>query len=485
ATDAAREGVNLQNHCYDLFHFDIPWNPGRLEQRNGRIDRKLQKHHEVNCSYFVLPQRAEDRVLDVLVQKTRRIHEELGSLSPVVEQRISHALQWGISHRDAERLSQTLQNADQEQNGVRVRTLRLELGHDEADARLARLRRNLDELRELLEKSRRWIGFEEPHFRDALSASLETLGVGRLHEQDGAGRWRIPHLHERKGADPSWAATLDSLRAPRKAGQSPAEWRREAPIRPVVFSDPGNLDGEVVHLHLEHRVVQRLLGRFLSMGFRDDALSRACVLRCDEAQPMVVLLGRLSLFGERGARLHDKVLAAAAQWFEPEQREALHPLPEDEREQVLQRVEKALAQPRLMHSAEALQKRLRACAAADVAALEPLLQRNAAQLRRQAERELGKRADAEARAMSKILEEQRARIRKRQDELETTGAQRELAFDADEKRQLEADRKHWLARLDAIAEELASEPERVRASYGVKAARVEPVGLVYLWPLTG
>jgi superfamily II DNA/RNA helicase len=42
ATDAAREGVNLQGHCADLFHFDIPWNPARMEQRNGRIDRALQ-----------------------------------------------------------------------------------------------------------------------------------------------------------------------------------------------------------------------------------------------------------------------------------------------------------------------------------------------------------------------------------------------------------------------------------------------------------
>ncbi len=39
ATDAAREGVNLQNHCKRLVHFDVPWNPGRMEQRNGRIDR--------------------------------------------------------------------------------------------------------------------------------------------------------------------------------------------------------------------------------------------------------------------------------------------------------------------------------------------------------------------------------------------------------------------------------------------------------------
>ena len=43
ATDAAREGLNFQAHCADLFHFDLPWNPGRIEQRNGRIDRKLQR----------------------------------------------------------------------------------------------------------------------------------------------------------------------------------------------------------------------------------------------------------------------------------------------------------------------------------------------------------------------------------------------------------------------------------------------------------
>ena len=40
--DAAREELNLQAHCFNLFHFDVPWNPSRLEQRNGRIDRKLQ-----------------------------------------------------------------------------------------------------------------------------------------------------------------------------------------------------------------------------------------------------------------------------------------------------------------------------------------------------------------------------------------------------------------------------------------------------------
>ena len=53
ATDAAREGLNLQTHCWNLFHFDVPWNPSRLEQRNGRIDRKLQPQPQVYCHYFV------------------------------------------------------------------------------------------------------------------------------------------------------------------------------------------------------------------------------------------------------------------------------------------------------------------------------------------------------------------------------------------------------------------------------------------------
>jgi superfamily II DNA/RNA helicase len=71
ATDAAREGVNLQNHCQHLIHFDIPWNPSKLEQRNGRIDRKLQRAPLVWCHYFVLDDRPEDRVMDVLVKKRR------------------------------------------------------------------------------------------------------------------------------------------------------------------------------------------------------------------------------------------------------------------------------------------------------------------------------------------------------------------------------------------------------------------------------
>jgi len=92
-TDAAREGINLQARCSDLFHFDLPWNPAVLEQRNGRIDRKLQPAPEVHCRYFVYAQRSEDVVLEALARKTELIREQLGSVGQVLADRLSDCLE--------------------------------------------------------------------------------------------------------------------------------------------------------------------------------------------------------------------------------------------------------------------------------------------------------------------------------------------------------------------------------------------------------
>ena len=116
ATDAAREGLNLQTHCWNLFHFDVPWNPSRMEQRNGRIDRKLQPKDEVFCHYFVYRQRVEDRILQALVRKTEIIKRELGSLSQVLEGRLATTLSQGIRHRDVTRLEAEI---DQDRPGGR------------------------------------------------------------------------------------------------------------------------------------------------------------------------------------------------------------------------------------------------------------------------------------------------------------------------------------------------------------------------------
>ena len=492
ATDAAREGINLQNHCADLFHFDVPWNPSRMEQRNGRIDRKLQRSPVVCCYYFVLPQRTEDRVLEVLVRKTATIQQELGSLAPVVERNVSRLLANGIRHQEVNSIANFIAQAEQvdsEETGS-GQVINEEL--EAARLRQQDLSRQMSQLQEMLKTSRDWLGLNDHHFRNAISASLEILGATPLAPVDineacndpATAHWTIPALDQRTGADPTWANTLDTLRIPRQKGQKPWEWRREAPIRPVVFRDPGSLDGDVVHLHLEHRIVQRLLGRFLAQGFLHDELTRACVCLTDDPMPKVIALGRLSLYGKGASRLHDEVIAMAAEWSDSTNRgrKKLQPLKEGEKDDVLELLETSLASPYLQQVSQAVKERLKQSAVQDVAELIPHLERRAKVLAQRAAKKLTERGLKEAAEMKKILEEQQMRIAKRQEE--TKAVQLSL-FPIDEQRQLEADSRHWEKRLRTIASELISEPARIEAAYKVKAVRVEPVGVIYLWPISG
>ena len=128
----------------------------------------------------------------------------------------------------------------------------------------------IDRCQSLLDRSRDWARFDAAPFREALSCSLELLGAPPLEEstdEDGRPVWTFPALDQRAATDPSWAATLDTLRVPRKTDQKLVDWRRVAPIRPVIFEDSGVLSEDTVHLHLEQRVAQRLLARFRAQGF--------------------------------------------------------------------------------------------------------------------------------------------------------------------------------------------------------------------------
>jgi len=77
-TDAAAEGINLQ-FCWILINYDIPWNPGRLEQRMGRIHRYGQKHDKVVIINLVAGKTREGRVVKTLLDKLEEIRKQLGS----------------------------------------------------------------------------------------------------------------------------------------------------------------------------------------------------------------------------------------------------------------------------------------------------------------------------------------------------------------------------------------------------------------------
>jgi superfamily II DNA or RNA helicase len=87
ATDCLSEGVNLQHAFNAVIHYDLPWNPNRLEQREGRVDRYGQPAKVVKAIRYFSPDSPVDGVvLDVLLNKAREIHRTLGTHVPVPEE---------------------------------------------------------------------------------------------------------------------------------------------------------------------------------------------------------------------------------------------------------------------------------------------------------------------------------------------------------------------------------------------------------------
>ena len=84
ATDAASEGLNLQQTARLLVHFEIPWNPSRLEQRNGRIDRHGQAR-DVTIFHFASDDDADLAFVARVLEKVNDIREDLGSVGELFD----------------------------------------------------------------------------------------------------------------------------------------------------------------------------------------------------------------------------------------------------------------------------------------------------------------------------------------------------------------------------------------------------------------
>ena len=482
-TDAAREGINLQSRCHDLIHVDLPWNPARLEQRNGRIDRKLQPSPKVWCLHFVFDQREEDIVLDALVRKTERIRTQLGSVGQVIGGRIAERMS-----RDGIRNAQQLAAAvEAEQADERDQRARKDLD-DEAERRQARLKREVDDLRRVLATSKERVGVEASELQATVNAALVRAdgslggteagmaGTAALFKLDPA----TPPFNE-----PGWADAFDDLRdRRRRRGERIGEWRAASPIRAVTFSPPTLPDGTeapgIVQLHLEHRLVRRLLSRFLSQGFQS-GLQRVCVIASQAAQPRVVLLGRLALYGPNAARLHEEIIPVTAPWIEATRDNApLRAFGDRGQETTLTQLDAALRDPR--QPPPHATARARTWARKDAEDLAPELDRRAEAAKAVAEAALAARGRDEGGSLRVLLQGQRDRILAADKQVDDPQL---LLFEDEERKQLRLDRAHRTRRLQELDREIEVEPRRVQDGYSVVASRLDPVGLVYLWPVTG
>jgi hypothetical protein len=196
ATDAASEGLNLQETARFLIHFDIPWNPSRLEQRNGRLDRHGQAR-DVTVHHFVSDQQADLLFLAHVVQKVHTIREDLGSLGDIFDAAFERRFRYG----DEGRLVTDDLDRDVESRRGSVQLPRSAEVTEEEAARLVKLARDLD--------------LSALTLRSTLEIAL-GFGVGqpRIEGPDELGRMRL-----KAPIPPRWQGVIDDgLRLPTRDG---------------------------------------------------------------------------------------------------------------------------------------------------------------------------------------------------------------------------------------------------------------------------
>ena len=469
ATDAAREGVNLQGQCADLFHMDVPWNPSRLEQRNGRIDRILQQSEQVRCHYFVLAQRGEDHVLETLFRKIQVVQSELGSMGAVLLDEIEATLKDGLQKSTADKLAAVGSDARTETTERELEALRRQKEH---------LQKENLRAGKLLEESKRVLQIAPEALKGVVDIGLQLAGTDGLvpcstTEEDNP-TYRLPSL------DRSWDVTLDTLRPARSRTQSFWEWRDQPP-RPVTFHPLHALVSSTEQLHLSHPLVKRILDRFAAQGFGAHDLSRRCAVSVpDESVARVIAYARLTLFGSGAARLHDELVAIPAAWTPGEP-----PSPYKDpvtAHRAIEVTEKALATGAPAPNRAICEQAL-GNAEAMFTALWPHLEAEADSRAVDARSGLGRRARKESDDLKKLLERQQEETEKDLEELQQMTF--EQLQDKAQRKQAELDLNVTRERQATFAQQLEEEPKKIAALYKVQMTRLSPVGLVLAWPEGG
>lgn len=178
ATDTGSEGQNLQETARYLLHFDVPWNPSRLEQRNGRLDRHGQAR-DVEVFHFTSEDDADLRFLGYVFGKVDQIREDLGSVGEVFDAALQRRLVEGDDYRSViAELDERLSKAKGRAEVPRAKTASAGADADHLKA-LEALKAELD--------------LDAGTLKDTLDTAL-GVGVGggtRLEGPDGRGRFRL------------------------------------------------------------------------------------------------------------------------------------------------------------------------------------------------------------------------------------------------------------------------------------------------------
>ena len=251
ATDAASEGLNLQHTARLLMHFEIPWNPSRLEQRNGRIDRHGQAR-DVTIYHFASDDDTDLAFMARILEKVNEIREDLGSVGELFDAAFQRRMLEFIEDKEAfGELDREIKARQRLTDEARVSTR--EHGTEER-ARLEYLLIDLDLAPQTLQ--------------DTLQVAL---GLGTIHDPldgpDAQGRMRL-----RLPLPARWQAVVDdSLRiGARKGVVGAMPWLvfdNQYFIQTVNNRPVFRPSADTVLLHLGHPVMRQALTSFARLRF--------------------------------------------------------------------------------------------------------------------------------------------------------------------------------------------------------------------------
>lgn len=468
ATDAASEGIDLQNHCSRLLHYEIPWNPNRMEQRNGRVDRHGQRAPEVRIFHFVgqgygkhasagagRPPGDLEGDLEFLMRaaiKVDQIREDLGNVGDVIAERVEEAM-----------LGKRRELGDPEKGNRRADAAKEMLRFER------KLKEQLEKLHAQLRESRAELRLSPENMKAVVDVGLELAGhpplsATKLSAKDGreqATAWLVPPLGG------TWAPCAEGLMHP-----------HTLEVRPITF-DHAVAAGrdDVVLAHLNHRLMQmclRLLRAELWAPEGQGKLHRVSVRVVPNERlehPAVLAHGRLVLTGADSARLHEEVIVAGGEIRSGK----FERLNVGDTKRAADATRASDARPAPEPTRVQLAGLWKDHSKSLVSALEARMRDRAKSL----EGVLGERAQKEIGDLTRVLEELRRSI---EDELGRTPSVQLDLFAAPEREQHSRDREALRARADQVPAEIERETAAIRARYAKIEPRLFPIAVSFLVP---
>jgi superfamily II DNA or RNA helicase len=265
ATDAASEGLNLQASARYLLHFDVPWNPARIEQRNGRVDRYGQAS-DVTTWHFASDDDADVGFLFYVATKLHFIREDLGSVAEVFDLAVQQRLIENRAESDVRsQMELSLNRARRRAETPRDASVRsVDVTGAEQGRQLAALRRELD--------------LDGGTLRDTFEIAIGAqVGLPRLRADGRAGVFRLIFP-----VPAAWREVVDdSLRMPAASG-------RIVGALPALTFDSANClrtiagrtifrpDADMALLHLWHPLLRQSLQFFSRIRFPGTPSSASC-----------------------------------------------------------------------------------------------------------------------------------------------------------------------------------------------------------------